>query len=54
MRCRALPGGTSTGRPAGDDNPQDRARGGKLSSKKCCRRWPKNGGRFPHPVIQKV
>jgi hypothetical protein len=25
MRCRAFPGGTSTGRPAGDDNPQDRA-----------------------------
>jgi hypothetical protein len=24
MRCRALPGGTSTGRPARDDNPQDR------------------------------
>jgi hypothetical protein len=25
MRCRALPGGTSTGRPARDDNPQARA-----------------------------
>ena len=35
MRCRALLGGTSTGRPAGDDNPQDRPRpGGKLSLSK--------------------
>src|SRR5438067_4258023 len=35
MRCRALSGGTSLGRPAGDDNPQDRPRpGGKLSLSK--------------------
>jgi hypothetical protein len=50
-----LPGGTSTGRPAGDDNPQDRARpGGKLSSKKVLSTLTQKWRAVSSSVIQKA